>query len=151
MNREIKFRAWDKPRKKFWEVFKLFFTDKVRIGALKNYPESSTMYDEDFVLMQFTGLLDKNGVEIFEGDIVQFKETEQEKESEFYYTKKTVIFNNGSFGFQEWYTDEQGRLTKELTHTSAYLTTPALYYQKFDIEVIGNIYENKNLLKGETK
>src|SRR5437762_2874212 len=60
MNREIKFRVWNKE-KKHWENNSIAMgTDGVLV----------TNHNEDFELMQFTGLTDKNGKEIFESDIV---------------------------------------------------------------------------------
>lgn len=69
MSREIKFRAWDKDNKEM-------------VSPLSRYP-SSTLYQtiigcvirhepisDAFIVMQYTGLKDKNGKQIFEGDIV---------------------------------------------------------------------------------
>ena len=61
MNREIKFRAWNKLDKKM-------ITDWLSCGPELN---SNFRNPVDWVYMQFTGLLDKNGREIFEGDVVR--------------------------------------------------------------------------------
>lgn len=125
-----KYRAWMKSLKWMCDVtnisFDSKFVDICQQGDTERYTEMSVEFDE-VKLMQSTGLKDKNNQEIFEGDIVDYK------------GKKAIIKWHGSFAsFIYRFIDEsQERKTKWDPLFLAYL--------KF--EVIGNIYENPELLK----
>ncbi|QDS35855.1 YopX family protein [Brevibacillus brevis] len=108
--REIKFRAWDRKQSKM-----------VDMNHLRHHASGFRLLDEDreYEFMQYTGLCDKNGKEIYEGDILfwdgGFK----------VYT--TVRFKDGMF-----------------------LAGDMPLYDCVDEEVIGNIYENPELLAAKS-
>lgn len=115
MSREIKFRAWHKEKHMF------FVGDN--FGT--RHPLDCAVYakqGQPVILMQFTGLLDKNGKEIFESDIVDVSGSVY-----------SVIFENGCFQLFD----------KDSQHGRNPL---CLERCKF-ITVIGSIHENPDLLK----
>ena len=131
-----KFRAWLKQYKKMVdEVNDMTFKE----GSLE-YIGCSTVDGvsfqhcvDDIILMQSTGLFDKNGKEIFEGDIVQFED---------YYIESDLPYINR--GIVEW---SQGQFT--ITNRASVEMEDLLDGEFLDLTIIGNIYENQELLEVE--
>lgn len=122
MNRIIKFRAWDKKGKKMFKVMSIDWED---IGQMVKDFENKPYFFDNVVLLQFTGLKDKNGIEIYEGDIVRYKTVSKK------WSYGDIRFDNGGFIFiykNGGYEDLRSELGKSF-------------------EVIGNVFENKDLLK----
>ena len=127
--REIKFRAWLKYRKEIVDVEEIDFMNKV-INYIDNDYENNRQEIivacfEDIELMEYTGLKDKNEKEIYEGDIVKLRA-------------------NHGIGVVKYY-DEWGAFVVEYIKPRP-LAVLGMNYYKEDIEVIGNIYENSELL-----
>ena len=129
--REIKFRAWIDGRG--WIEFRLGDLAHNTDDGLWNLEGWTEVVSWDDVkhICQFTGLKDKNGKEIYEGDIVEYEEPSFESEV----LRSPVIFIAGAFG---------------LDGTNGHFN-PSFYrlgkFAKNDLEVLGNIYENPELLK----
>jgi len=127
--REIKFRAWLKEERKMVNVETLFIgINRLCFGNFKT--EDLFFRDfEEVELMQYTGLKDKNDKEIYEGDIVLIKLDET---STWY---KTVV------GFKK------GAFIANLIDKEDYVYIFHHGFTGDDFEIIGNVYENKNLLE----
>ena len=120
--REIKFRAWD-TYKKIWTEYKIhegivFFLDKNTGVWVGKYDEGYKEFD----LMQYTGLKDMKGKKIYEGDIVTLHND-----------KYKVIFNT-----------EEARFV--LREDEFELEIPFTNNNSKKMEIVGNIYENPELL-----
>lgn len=125
--REIKFRAWHKKDKYMFNTVVLFSTGFRRIGKCQivsnGVPEVEFISEADFEIMQYTGLKDRNGKEIYEGDIV--RETCQD-------------YPSGSFE-EVWKVEELMEFYHRLD--------PIVGFGRNELEIIGNIYQNQDLLK----
>jgi uncharacterized phage protein (TIGR01671 family) len=134
--REIKFRAWDKEDKTMENVLYINFDImEVSLGSGIDLDDEDTMYGDvspspainyvkfdDIELMQYTGLKDKNGEEIYEGDIVHDSTCD---------LTWAVTWNEESGGY-----GEPAKYPKNFLYKSL---------EKY-FEVLGNIYENPELL-----
>jgi uncharacterized phage protein (TIGR01671 family) len=124
--REIKFRCWDLKRNKWHTPTEWGEEPADAYIGYGTIPEIGFRSNYSYVWLQYTGLKDKNGKEIYEGDVVwiQWNFTDEYLESNKYQKPFVVEFRN-----------------YEYAPFSRYLPSP------LDTEVIGNIYENPELLK----
>lgn len=124
-----KFRAWHKTWEEMGKVTCIHFDDKQSVISMfcEEEKASSALLDDEVILMQSTGLFDKKGVEIFEGDILK---------SNKYIT--SVFYENGAYCVKF-------RRTQNTTVTMNAIS----FIEKYKTKVIGNIYENPELLEVE--
>lgn len=130
--REIRLKLWCKERKSWVGIDKIYFGESGELYCVETddkelyFPEKN-----DFELVNYTGLKDKNGVEIYEGDII-----------------KTHFYSNP-------YVDEYGGFHEPIDSVVTAVVKnegvciPVLLADYQSVEVIGNIYEKPELL--ETK
>lgn len=141
--REIEFRAWLKKDKKMVEVKSIHFgTKKIIYGYSENshsYGNVSCKFD-DCELMQYTGLKDKNGTKIFEGDIVKLVENNHK-----YEWTAIVEFGNPN-GYYTWGW-QLNPITKNVECNLDILCWIDMDDVGVSCEVIGNIHDNPELLQ----
>jgi len=136
--REIKFRAWDKKNKTMFMVHEIH-THRISGGInwIRGYGDSDrdgtdvyggglSRYKDGprYLLMQFTGLKDKNGVDIYEGDIFRL---------------------NGFIYVVEWRVKKYCWILRGVKNNEDYYSMGRVCM--FEAEIIGNIYENPNLIE----
>jgi uncharacterized phage protein (TIGR01671 family) len=123
MSKEIKFRAWDKVNKimTYNSINAINFDGEILLNDGKFHDINKT----DYILMQYTNLKDKNGKEIYEGDIV-FSESNQ------YYKQDEIVWDCYDMGW------DIGK--KDCWKLRSPMSSKT--------EIIGNIYENPELMGG---
>tara|TARA_R110000764_G_scaffold199584_1_gene284919 strand:+ start:985 stop:1398 length:414 start_codon:yes stop_codon:yes gene_type:complete len=133
-NREIKFRAWDAPNNQmvYSKNEDCFYVNTKGVLFMYGIPKTKgtvgnlTRYHKSYDVMQYTGLKDKNGKEIYEGDVVRIKGLAIKG------TDYPIIFDKAAFGFFEHHYSKQLWILGN--------------FNPDDMEVIGNIYENPELI-----
>ena len=128
-----RYRAWKKSGKELGRVGQITFELD---GSVSHVLFKGKFLDfnvpiNEIELMQSTGLIDKNGKEIFEGDIVQFEDC---------YTETDFLYVNT--GIVEW---SQGSFT--ITNRDSVEMGDLLDGEFLDVTIIGNVYENPELLE----
>lgn len=129
-----RYRAWDSVEKKFVEHF--FITENGLICNMEKPTSDRKLIipieKSELNLMQSTGLFDKNGKEIFEGDVIST------------YTDNLVIKRDNLLGFYVEVDEKRNHFAE--TVDIEYLD---LFAKDFEVavEVLGNIYENPELLE----
>ena len=123
MSREIKFRAWDIENKR--RIFEGIHVDF--LGQVVVINKKIATHHRNLILMQFTGLKDRHGVEIYEGDLLKG--------------------NQGNFVVKF----ELGRYVATFPSGSTIQNLLTFLLSNRETEVIGNIYENPELLEGQSQ
>jgi len=132
--RELKFRIWDKKNKKWiyeWDASHKRLAISL-VGLVYHGGYDDVLPENDYVIQQYTGLKDKNGTPIFEGDLIQYNQNSNYDGMNF-----EVIWSDASFG---WVLKSK---------TGDYLTnqiTPNGPRYNF-LEIISNVCENPELIK----
>ena len=135
MNREIKFRVWDRDQKKIELIDTYWFEENFSSYLdFSKACENGSCGDSGYDLMQYTGLKDKNGVEIYEGDVVKYE------------SSKRKIFLH----VVEWNQNKTMYILKFGDHKQDTVRLSNIISKPLRFEVIGNIYQNPKLLKQES-
>ena len=150
-----RYRAWNKNLKTMYEADDIVSIDfgKSEISVKTLFFERTNYYKfDDIVLMQSTGLRDKNGKEIFEGDVLKFNDSWDDCCYEGYVDGEIEGVN---------YVEIQSESTGFIFCKTKYPDSSLFYYANeehltfqeiltdsdFEFEAIGNIYENPELLE----
>ena len=126
-----KFRAWYTPFKG------KTIGQEMKYGQAGRLITHAEMAPDKYVLMQSTGLKDKNGVEIFEGDVVAVS-----VQNGFDYLDNKVCIVKNSIG-------HSGLVCATVDEDLEYRIFNTELFEEYMYEVIGNIYENSELLEDQ--
>mgnify|MGYP002605744714 FL=1 len=138
MKREIKFRAWNKKDKVMVDVAAMNFGPSGCWSLIEDAYDAELQLADSYDLMQYTGLHDKNGREVYEGDIL--KVTGEDGES--------YVATVKWFGDEEYPAFDLKGIPAAWNYDANALAT--IFQEGVETcEVIGNIFEDKQLLEGK--
>jgi len=134
-----KFRAWDKESKSMHQILEIIYSNDLSYISFITIGGGNLIYGpkrrlgDDVIIMQSTGLKDKNGVEIFEGDVLLHTSSSVNYSDTYWHSYvQAYRMGNGAFrikGKHIYDTDLMGARSR--------------------IEVVGNIYQHQKLLEKE--
>ena len=133
--RTLQFRVFDSSTKLMIDLPHL----SVEFGTLEKNYDCET-------IMQFTGLQDKNGKDIYEGDIIKSIHSDSDRSGRFFLKQKLPLSLNGVMT----YNDRQAQFEIIMEKNSLNIVSTSIGWHHEDFEVIGNIYENPELLSTPT-
>lgn len=150
--RTIKFRAWYKNQMCYFNPLENWSVDTETRKLWLN-TSNALIYPEELEkceIMEFTGLLDKKGKEIYEGDIIESPYYIMGKETG-HKNIKEVVFHNGQFGVfgdNKYSFIELFGLFREVESSKEYIPNFGEVFREYEpvFKVIGNIFENRKLL-----
>lgn len=138
MKREIRFRAWNKKDKVMVDVAAMNFGPSGLWSLIEDAVDAELQLADSYDLMQYTGLHDKNGREVYEGDIL--KVTSEDGES--------YVATVKWFGDEGYPAFDLAGIPAAWCYESNALAT--IFESGVETcEVIGNIFEDKQLLEGK--
>ena len=137
MSREIKFRVFVDNEMFYQDKYDEYGDNLTSIDICKKTITITSFYnykdvyrfedeDEEVKLMQYTGVKDKNGTEIYENDLISCNK----------HKNIVVFFEGGCF-----------KVKYRKTPTTLITCSLDLFLEKYKCGIVGNIYENKNLLE----
>ena len=150
--KDIKYRAWDEVRKKMYFPERLFCKKDGTVWHVDLGDTSRIIGQQGFELMQYTGLKDSNGKEIYDGDILEVKD------SNGVICRTVVEYTEGAFRVDKWYPKEPtsiehvnyaGEWEQVEVDIEDYEFLGVVLQHHLEFKVVGNRHEHHHLLGGE--
>ena len=134
--REIKFRAWDKKEKKMYYDVQNTYDFMINNGGCFEESFKDVLEYDNYVVMQYTNCYDINGKEIYEGDIIRLEGVDDREIGSTWEHIGKIAYKRGAFFvcYFDYYADGDEEL---ICDAQVEFGT-----------VVGNVYENKELLGG---